>query len=687
MDNFIEIDNKRPKFQKIGNLIEDFLLSYLYIAPYVALFSALLIMAGLDNYFFMSISTFNLFLFLTLVFNINNKNERPKMGAMSDAEEELKQNLKNPKTIYYFAKFGTVVKDFKGTTPAQGRKYDLSPNNILYEYLVPKSLYTMGTLMAGATGAGKTVSLTSAYIHPLLLTGSGFVYIEGKGDRPISEGVYSLAVELGRENDVFFLDFGAVSNGGYSHSVAPLAIGNAVVLNETLTNLIDIMTGDNSWVSDMATELMQALLFPLVVLRDFNLFIKAEDIKYIEKLEDFKNFDKHDFTLTQLYGYMEYQAIIDLIYTFRKLLQEDEFIEMLRNHPFHKSLWTREKYKQSYLDELALFMQRNGVDVSNEFKKPIYNEYGEDTKKAMKYGITPWTKALSTFGNESIFGGIFNKEYPDINFLDAMRSGKIIIASLPSLQNSRDKNSKIGRMMTALIKNALGEMLSMGELEGTPSEKERQKRFRPYKLPYMLLFDEISNFGNETMGQMASMIRSIGVEEGGIGMLVSGQSETDLKRMGDNGIDGDQLKANLGISYFLNLSDNHDNNGYAKLASRYCGKKTTFDFQQDVILSKVDNNTSDLTRSLSTKEEEWYKEDYFLKHLKKQTGEGIIIENGFPQPEKIVANYIEPKKVFADDEKRNSIRLVKNISHRKLMTYFQIDFNNTTSNNTEEKAS
>jgi len=682
----VEILDQKPIWGKVGNLIEEYLMIYMYIAPYLSLFAVLIVMAGVNSKMLFTIGIFNIIFFYFLLAKLKDKTPRPKMGAMSDADEAIKQNKENPDTVYYFAKFGTVIKDFKGTTPAQGRKYDLHPNNILYEYLVPKSLYTMGTLMGGATGAGKTVSLTSAYIHPLLYTGAGFIYIEGKGDRPISEGVYSLAVELGRENDVYFLDFGAVSNGGYSHSVAPLAIGNAVVLNETLTNLIDIMTGDNSWVSDMATELMQGLLFPLVVLRDFNLFIKAEDIKNIEKLADFRNYDKHDFTLTQLYGYMEYQAIIDLIYAFRKLLQEDEFIEMLRNHPAHKSLWTREKYKQSYLDELALFMQRNGVDVSNEFKKPIYNEYGEDTKKAMKYGITPWTKALSTFGNESIFGGIFNKEYPDINFLDAMRSGKIIIASLPSLQNSRDKNSKIGRMMTALIKNALGEMLSMGELEGTPAEKERQKRYRPYKLPYMLIFDEISNFGNETMGQMASMIRSIGVEDGGIGMLVSGQSETDLKRMGDNGIDGDQLKANLGIAYFLNLSDNHDSNGYAKLASRYCGKRKFFTLQQDIILDKVDNTSSDLTRSLTKTEEDWYSEDYFQKMLKKQTGEGIIIENGFPYPEKIVANYVEPKKIYADDEKKNAIQLVRNISHRKLMTYFQIDFENTIKETNNKKA-
>ncbi|MEA2013236.1 MAG: hypothetical protein U9O87_09225 [Verrucomicrobiota bacterium] len=668
-----------PEWGKVGDLINEKLVPFAQTTPYLALVFTIPIIAGVKSAALLIFCASLLSIYFTLLFNKNSVVSIPKMGEINDAIDMLKEPLHEQETVYYFAKFGSVVKEFKGETTkeANNRKTgNLSPNNILYEYLVGKSLYTMGILLAGATGAGKTVSLTSTTIHPIIKTGSGMIFIEGKGDRPISEGIYSMAAEHGREDDVFFLDFAAVTSGGFSHSVAPLASGGPLVLNETLTNLIDIMTGDNSWVSDKATEFMQSLLFILVPLRDLDLIIEPEDMKLIKNLESFENPDTEtkDFNLTLLQKYLNFQSAIDLAFAFRELLSDPKFVSKLSAHPKHKSIVN---LKDSYLFPLINFLTVHSIDMGDRTKAPVYDEVANaDVKKANNYAINPWTKALGTFGNEAIYGSIFNKEYPDINFIDAMKSGKIIIASLPSLQNSRDKNEKIGKMLTALIKSALGEMLSEGEMEGNMVQKEAQKRLRPYKLPFMLIFDEISNYGSEMMGQISSMCRSIGAEKGGIGMMISGQSETDLKRMGDNGIDGDQLKANLGIAYFLNLADT----GYAKLAAGYCGKKFEYELKEDIIISKgKDKGENDITRQTERKEVEWYPEDFFQKKLKKQTGEGIIIQNGYPLPEKIVANFIEPKPIKKhnydsdkEEEEAKGIILTKNISHKKLMKYFTV---------------
>ena len=656
---------------KIGDLIRDHLIPFTKVSPYLALIATLPLIAGLQSIFLVLLSSTLSALFFILLFNKNEIVSRPKMGEIQQAEDNiLEANNKKPKTAYYFAKFGTVISSFKGDTTEQARKQNLQGNNIIYDYLVGKSLYTMGILLAGATGAGKTVSLTSTVVHPLIKTGGGFAMLEGKGDRTISEGIYAMAAEHGREEDIFFLDFGSASAGGFTHSVAPLANGSALVLNETLTNIITIMEGDNSWVSDLATELMQAILFPLVCFRDLNIFIEPKNFKHIQKLEDFDKFKKVDFNLTHLGAVLNYQTLIELTYAYRSLVRDKNFTMALRNHPKHKSVTD---YETTYLFPLTNFMTNQSLDITNEMAIPIYNDIAPaETKKQNNYAISPWTKALLNFGNESIYGAIFNKEYADINFLDAFKSGKIIIASLPSLQNSREKNLAIGKMLTALIKNALGEMLAEGEIEGSVAQKEAQKRYRPYKLPYMIIFDEVSNYGNEMFGQMASMVRSIGVEGGGMGILVSGQSKTDLDRMGDNGIDGKQLVANLGISYFLNLSD-PGQEGYAQLASDYCGKHYRFELKEDLLLNKTDNKTSDLTRSLDRKEEDWYPRDFFQKKLKKMTGEGIIVQNGFPFPEKIIANYIESKPFYKDVANKNCIVLAKNISHKKLMSYFELD--------------
>ena len=681
MINFTPIANYQPDWAKMGDLSREYLNGFLAKAPYY--FTTLSALLLFFHHQFLLYVTLTLMMFYVYLLSMKSKvTKTPQMGQISLANSELLKNKDLRKPVYYFAKFGTIVKDFKATTPEEARAIDLLGNNILYEYLLDKANYTMHILLAGTTGAGKTVSLTSSVIHPCIVSGSGFLYIEGKGDLPISESVYSLCVEHGREDDFFFFDFGAVTSGGYSHSVAPLEAGGAVVLNETLTNLIDIMTGDNSWVSDMATEFMIALLFPLVVFRDLNLMVSPEDLKTVEKLSDFDEKIKVNFNLTLLSMYLNYQSAIDVVYAFRTLLKDQAFVTRLRNHKNHRAIGD---YTIAYLFPLLNFLQNRSVDVSNLLERPNYMDVKPETQKQNNYAINPWTKALMNFGNEAIYGRIFNREYADISILEVIRNGKIAVFSLPSMQNSSEKNQKIGLMLTALAKTALGVMLSKGEMQGSMAEKAAQKRYRPYKVPFMFVFDEISNFGNEMMGQMASMIRSMGTDGGGMGMVISGQSLSDLEKIGEGGHSGEQLKDNMGIAYFLNISGE----GYPELASKYCGKKWEYDLKKDSVVSEgKDSDKSSIMQNLERKEVDRYPVDYFTKNLQKQSGEGIIVQNGFLFPEKIVANYIEPK-IIHNDGKKHGVKLAKNISHEKLMSYFkhidEEEIQNITAQKPEEK--
>jgi hypothetical protein len=124
----------------------------------------------------------------------------------------------------------------------------------------------------------------------------------------------------------------------------------------------------------------------------------------------------------------------------------------------------------------------------------------------------------------------------------------------------------------------------------------------------------------------------------------------------------------MGISYFLNISGQ----GYPELAAKYCGKKWVYEMKKDAVVEKAtkDEKQSDIMQSLERKEVEHYPVDFFTKRLQKMSGEGIIVQNGFLFPEKIVANYVEPKELFNDGES-HGIKLAKNISHEKLMTYIK----------------
>lgn len=503
------------------------------------------------------------------------------------------------------------------------------------------------------------------------------------------------------------------------------------------------MTGENAWVTEKALGFMGAILFILVVFRDLDVLVDPKELDSIRTMADFEGKKKLDLNLTLLSKYLNFQSAIDLVYCFRALTKEGKgfgkllkkhhekniiaqdaagkqlddkgnLVEspnaqpfeldphlnpsqsmvkkqfdpnlkqdipglesLLKEHPKHKTIASIE---DAYLFPLVNFLRNHSIDCSNEEDKPVYDKVANaDVKKQNNYAVDPWTEALETFGNPAVYGSIFNKEYPDITILDAIRLGKIVVVSLPSMQNSEDKNAKIGKMITSLIKGALGDMLSEGEMEGTVVEKEQQKRLRPYKLPYMLIFDEISNYGTSAMGQISSMCRSIGTDNGGIGLMVSGQSKSDLDKIGENNIAGRQLISNMGIKYFLNLGD-EESSGYKEFASNVAGKKWTYEISDNLYISKgKESNEQDLTANLERKQVQWFDPEFFDKKLKKQTGEGIIMQNGFSRPEQIVANFIEAKKPFVrfhDTENQmqsDRFVLAKNISHKKLMSYFTLE--------------
>ena len=62
------------------------------------------------------------------------------------------------------------------------------------------------TLIFGSTGSGKTGSLIS-FVYNALIQGSGFIYVDGKGDNTLFAQLFSLARSVGREDDVLIINF------------------------------------------------------------------------------------------------------------------------------------------------------------------------------------------------------------------------------------------------------------------------------------------------------------------------------------------------------------------------------------------------------------------------------------------------------------------------------------------------
>ncbi len=61
-------------------------------------------------------------------------------------------------------------------------------------------------LIFGSTGSGKTETLVSI-AYNALVQGSGFIYVDGKGDNTLFAKVFSMVTPMGREDDMLLVNF------------------------------------------------------------------------------------------------------------------------------------------------------------------------------------------------------------------------------------------------------------------------------------------------------------------------------------------------------------------------------------------------------------------------------------------------------------------------------------------------
>ena len=61
-------------------------------------------------------------------------------------------------------------------------------------------------LIFGSTGSGKTEALVSI-AYNALVQGSGFIYVDGKGDNSLYAKVFSMVRSMGREDDLLIINF------------------------------------------------------------------------------------------------------------------------------------------------------------------------------------------------------------------------------------------------------------------------------------------------------------------------------------------------------------------------------------------------------------------------------------------------------------------------------------------------
>jgi hypothetical protein len=318
------------------------------------------------------------------------------------------------------------------------------------------------TFVSGSTGSGKSELLISMAANAMAW-GSGVTFIDGKSDMSLFAKVHAIATSLGREDDLYVLNFMQGEQGKddaiRSHTINPLASMTSDEINQFVASFAEGSSADNGdmWRS-RAIAMMGAIIPVMVWLRD-------------ERGEPF--------SFASLRNASTLPGVISLL---------DRAVG--ENFPERLIAGLR-----GYLNSLPGYKKDKGLDQSNT----AIDQHG--------YLSMQFTRMFGLLADN--YDHIFGSVTPDIDMSDVVRNRRILFVMLPSLDKSSNEISAIGRMLVSLIKSLMGQALRV-PIEGQWEEVVKRTTASG-KSPYLVIMDEVGHYMADGMGLMAAQARSLGI--------------------------------------------------------------------------------------------------------------------------------------------------------------------------------
>lgn len=323
-------------------------------------------------------------------------------------------------------------------------------------------------LVMGTTGSGKTEHLVSLVFNSLI-HGSGLIYVDGKADSSLYGKIYSMARSMGREDDVLVINFQTGAKDIYgpqtsklSNTLNPFAVGSAGMLQELIKGLMQ--TGENSTWTQQAEQFVEAIIKPLVYLRDH-----AGLMLDVNVMRDFFDMDK-----------LEDLAWKDLPWKTEAGpgIEEYGILDGVRNY----------------------LKGKPGYKVDN------YHNQSETTHEQHGYIRMQLSR---TFGSlADTYGYIMKTPLAEIDFVDVFLNRRILVVLLPALEKSPAELTNLGRIVVASLKATMAMGLG-AKLEGDWSKVIESKPTRAPS-PFMCVLDEYGYYAVEGFAVVPAQARSLG---------------------------------------------------------------------------------------------------------------------------------------------------------------------------------
>ena len=330
-------------------------------------------------------------------------------------------------------------------------------------------------LIFGSTGSGKTEALVSIAFNALV-QGSGFIYVDGKGDNSLYAKVFSLVRSMGREDDLLLINFmtGARDIIGpqekrLSNTLNPFCQGSSSMLTQLVVNLMSSggQNSDGDMWKGRAISFIEALMKLLVYLRDqgailldANTIRNYFDLARLESIVIDKIFPRDD------------QDSIN-IESVPKLVTDP-----LRNYVFNLPGYNKEK---------------KGKQVSQ-----VLEQHGFITMQLVR--------AFSSLADT--YGHIIRTNLAEVDFKDVVLNRRILVVLLPALEKSPDELANLGKIIVASLKAMMAAGLGE-EVEGDYRDVILRKPTNA-PTPYLCILDEYGYYAVQGFAVVPAQARSLG---------------------------------------------------------------------------------------------------------------------------------------------------------------------------------
>jgi intracellular multiplication protein IcmO len=382
------------------------------------------------------------------------------------------------------------------------------------------------TLMLGTTGCGKTEAMISI-AYNALVQGSGFIYVDGKGDNTLFAKIFALARSLGREDDILLINFmtGARDIIGpqktrLSNTLNPFSAGSSGMLAQLVVSLMPASsrTPDGEMWKGRAIAFIEALMKVLVYARDQGYILLDANIirEYFEL------------------GYLE-TIVVDKV-----LPRKGEEPVSLADAPpvVLEPL-------ESYLKNLPGYDKtKKGNQVSQ-----VLEQHGFITMQLIRV----FTSLADTYGH------ILRTNLAEVDFKDVVLNRRILIVLLPALEKSPPELANLGKIIIASLKSMMAS--GLGEsVEGAYKDLITRKPTNA-PTPFLCILDEYGYYAVPGFAIVPAQARSLGFS-----VIFAGQDLAAFRRGSKE--ETETIWANTTIKMAMRLEENSSIKDISEMAGR-----------------------------------------------------------------------------------------------------------------------